>query len=242
MVFGLFNKEKSLQRTIEKATNKLAQQADRWGAMERLREDGSEGAIYGLCKRWSITASVGVQDEQEKAWVVDVMVEMGAVAIAPMRKFARSAAHLSYPLEALGRLVDHDTGLEIVDELLADELPGYTRDPERRLDVLRWLTEWSKATDDDVVPRLIPYLEDFDENVRWATADGLAHRDLTQSGPALVKALIRTEEQSGRVKRRIAEILAEHQVPLGDAAEQIKGLLVGPVSAFEVKNGLLVAD
>ncbi len=30
MVFGLFSKEKGLQRTIARATNKLSQQADRW--------------------------------------------------------------------------------------------------------------------------------------------------------------------------------------------------------------------
>jgi len=241
MVFGLFSKEKSLQRTIDKATNKLAQQADRWSAMERLREDGSEGAIFGLCKRWGITSSVGVQDEQEKAWVVDVMVEIGANAIEPMRRWVKTAAHLSYPLEALGRLINRETGLEMVDQILADEPPGYTRDPERRLDVLRWLNEWSKVTSEDIVPRMIPYLEDFDENVRWATADGLSHHEHPEIGPALVKALIRPEEQSGRVRRRIAEILAEKQVPLGDDVDKVKDVLVGPVAAFEVKDGVLNA-
>src|SRR5215510_199366 len=140
MVFGLFNKEKSLQRLIEKATNKLAQQADRWGAMERLKEDGTAEALYGLCKRWGITSTVGVQDEQEKAWIVDVMVEQGGAALAPMRRFMRSAGQLSYPLKALGQLAGKDKALEIVDEILADEPPGYTRDPERKLDVIRWLT------------------------------------------------------------------------------------------------------
>src|SRR5688500_14302074 len=47
MVFGLFSKERSLQKTIEKATNKLAQQPDRWGALEKLRDDGSPDALYG---------------------------------------------------------------------------------------------------------------------------------------------------------------------------------------------------
>ena len=47
MVFGLFSKEKSLQRTIERATNKLAQQADRWGALEKLREDGTDEVMRG---------------------------------------------------------------------------------------------------------------------------------------------------------------------------------------------------
>src|SRR5437773_1135240 len=132
MVFGLFSKEKSLQRLIEKATNKLAQSADRWGAMERLRDDGTEEALYGLCKRWAITSTVGVQDEQEKAWVVDALVEVGAGALAPLRRYMKSGSQLSYPLKALAQIVDKDKALEVIDAILADEPPGYTRDPERK--------------------------------------------------------------------------------------------------------------
>ncbi len=243
MVFGLFDKGKALQRTIEKATNKLAQQADRWGALERLREDGTEEALYGLCKRWAITSTVGVQDEQEKAWVVDVLVEKGAASIAPLRRYMKSAAQLAYPLKTLGQIASKDQTLAAVDAIIADEPPGYTRDPERKLDVIRWLTEWPKATAEDVVPRLLPYLADFDENVRWAATDGLAHHDTAVggAGPALVKALIRPEEESGRVKRRIAEVIAEKKIPLGDDAERVPGVLVGPVAGFAVKAGLLVA-
>ena len=47
MVFGLFSKEKSLQKTIERATNKLAQQPDRWTALEKLKEDGQEAEALG---------------------------------------------------------------------------------------------------------------------------------------------------------------------------------------------------
>ena len=242
MVFGLFDKGKALQRTIERATNKLAQQADRWGALERLKEDGSEDAIFGLCKRWSITSTVGVQDEQEKAWVVDVLVDIGAAALAPLRRYMKSAAQLSYPLKALGHIAPKDKALVIVDELLADEPPGYTRDPERKLDIMRWLSELPAATPADVVPRLLPYLADFDENVRWTAIDGLAHHELAaDQGEQLVAALVRPEEESGRVKRRAAEVLAEKQIPLGANADKVTGLLVGPVGGFSVKNGILVA-
>lgn len=245
MVFGLFNKDKSLQRLIEKATNKLAQSADRWGAMERLRDDGTEEAIYGLCKRWSITSTVGVQDEQEKAWVVDALVAHGAGALVPLRRFMKSNGQLSFPLKALGQIVEKTRALEVVDEILADEPPGYTRDPERKLDVIRWLTEWPKVTAEDVVPRLLPYLGDFDENVRWAAVDGLGHHDITgtTAGERVIEALVRPEEESGRVKRRIAELLADKQIPLGPLADRVPGVLVGPVAGFAVdpKRGILVS-
>jgi hypothetical protein len=84
MVFGLFSKDRALERTIAKATNKLAQQPDRWGALEKLREEGTDAALYGLCKRFGVTSMKGVEDEQEKNWVVDVLVEKGGASIAPL--------------------------------------------------------------------------------------------------------------------------------------------------------------
>src|SRR5690348_8912637 len=101
MPFGLFSKERGLQRTIDKATNKLSQQPDRWGAMERLREDGSEEALYGLCKRWSIVSLKGVEDEQEKNWVVEVLSQIGGAALAPLVRYMKSADQLSHPLKVL---------------------------------------------------------------------------------------------------------------------------------------------
>jgi HEAT repeat protein len=240
MVFGLFSKEKSLQRTIDRATNKLAQQADRWGAMERLKEDGSPEALYGLCKRFGITSSRGVEDEQEKNWAVTALVEAGEAALDPLRRYLASAQQLSFALKVLEQIVPKPKALEVIDELLAKETPGYTRDPERRTDLIRWMGEWSALTDDELIPRLVPYLADFDENVRFATIDSLANRDPARIGEPLIKAMLRPEEESGRIKRRIADVLVDKKIPLADHATAVGGALTGTIAQFAVKNGVLV--
>ena len=241
MVFGLFSKEKSLQRTIKRATNKLAQQPDRWGAMEKLKEDGSEAALLGLCKRFGITSHRAIEDEQEKTWVVDVLVEKGAMALGPLRTFMRNAEQLTFALKVLERIVPKPEVLKAVDELLATEKPGYTRHPERRLDIIRWLGEWSQLTDAELLALLAPYLADFDENVRFATIEALATRDPAITGAPLVTALLRPDEESGRIKLRIAEVLAEKKIPLGERAAEVAAGLTGTTSGFAVKNGVLVA-
>ena len=240
MVFGLFSKEKSLQRTVERATNKLAQQADRFGALERLREDGTDDAIFGLCKRWSITSNNQVEDQQEKAWVVDVLTAKGAVVITPLRRYLKSAAQLSHGLAVLGSVGDRAQVLEAADAILADERPGYTRDPERRLDLIRWLAELPDGGT-EVASRLVPYLKDFDQNVRVAAADALADADPALTCGPLLDAFVRVEEESGRFRKRIAEILAAHKHPLGERADAVAGLLTGPVAGFSVVGGTLVA-
>ncbi len=240
MVFGLFgNKEKSLQKTIERATNKLAQQPDRWAALEKLKEEGTEAALVGLCKRWSITSNKATEDEQEKHWVVDTLVSNGAASLPAVVKYMKSADGWSFPLRVIERIADHDKVLEVVDELFKMEPPGYVRMPERRIDLIRWFSEWKGATDADVVPRLSPYATDFDENVRFATIEGMATRDPEMIVPPLVEALVRPEEESGRIKRTIVEVLAKAKAPLGERASTVASALVGSLSDYKVENGIV---
>ncbi len=240
MVFGLFSKEKALQRTINKATNKLAQQADRWGALESLRDDGSEEALFGLCKRFAITSLKGVEDEQEKSWVVDVLVEKGMMSFAPVVRYMKNAEQLAFPLTVLERIADHDRIIKVVDELFASEPPGYVRLPDRRIDLIKWFCEWKGASDDEVIPRVQPYLPDFDENVRFTAIDGLGSRDPKKIAEPLIDALLRPEEESGRIRRTICEVLERTKAPLGGRADKVKAMISGPLADdFKVEGGLV---
>jgi len=240
MVFGLFSKEKALQRTIEKATNKLAQQPDRWAALEKLKEDGTEDALVGLCRRFSITSMKGVEDEAEKLWVVDTLVAMGPAALAPVVRYMKTAEQLAFPLRVLERIASREKALEVADQLFASETPGYVRMPERRIDLLRWFGEWKPATDDELVSRFTPYVTDFDENVRFAAIDGMANRDPQKIAPPLIAALIRPEEESGRIKRAIAEVLEKTKAPLGAQATAVAAALTGPLGDdFKVDAGVI---
>jgi hypothetical protein len=240
MVFGLFSKERALQRTIEKAINKLAQQPDRWGALEKLREDGTDEALHGMCKRWSVTSLKGVEDEQEKNWVVDVLVEKGPVALAPLTRYMKSAEQLSFALRVLEKVADHDKQLAVVDELLASEPPGYVRMPERRIDVMKWFSEHKSMTDDEVIPRLVPYLVDFDENSRFSAIEGIASREPAKIVGPLIDALVRPEEESGRIRRTIVEALERRKAPLGERAAQVAAMLTGPLAQdFKVDGGIV---
>src|SRR5204863_7538599 len=127
-------------------------------ALEKLKEDGSEQALFGLCKRFSITSTKGVEDEDEKLWVVDTLVAKGAAALGPLVRYMKTAGQLAFPLRVLERIADRDKVIEVVDQLLATEPPGYVRMPERRIDLLRWFAEWKPASDDEVISRFTPYV------------------------------------------------------------------------------------
>lgn len=230
MVFGLFSKERSLQKTIEKATNKLSQQPDRWGALEKLRDDASDEALFGLCKRFSITSMKGVEDEQEKSWVADVLVEKGMASLNALTRYMKTAEQLAFPLRVLERIADHDTVLKVVDQIFASEPPGYVRMPERRIDLIKWFTEWKGATDDEVIPRVTPYLPDFDENVRFTAIDGLSTKDPKKIAGPLIDGLVRADEESGRIRRTIVEVLERTKAPLGSRSGEVAAMLTGQLA------------
>jgi hypothetical protein len=240
MVFGLFSKERSLQKTIEKATNKLAQQPDRWGALEKLRDDGSPDALFGLCKRFGVVSMKGIEDEQEKDWVVDVLVEKGAASLEPVRRYMKNADQLAFPLRVLGRIADHDKILATCDEIFKAEPPGYARFPDRRIDLIKWFGEWKGATEDEVIERLVPYLKDFDENVKFHAIDLLASRSPAKIAGPLIDALVRPEEESGRIKRTILEVLEKIKAPLGGRGAQVQGAISGQAAGeFKVDGDLV---
>lgn len=238
MVFGLFSKEKSLQKTIEKATNKLAQQPDRWGALEKLKEDGTEEALFGLCKRFGVTSMKGVEDEAEKHWVVNALVEKGMGSFNSVKRYMKGAEQLGFPLKVLERIADHDMIMKVVDETFASEPPGYVRMPDRRIDLIKWFTEWKDATDDEIIPRVTPYLPDFDENVRFTVIEGLARCAPEKTVNYLIDALVRPEEESGRIRRTVVEVLERKKAPLGERASDVAAMLTGPLAeGFRVDGG-----
>jgi hypothetical protein len=241
MVFGLFSKEKALKRSIEKATNKLAQSPERWKALEKLAEDGSDEALYGMCRRFAITSTKSSEDEAEKNWVVDTLVGKGAMVLGPLRRYLKNAEQISFALRVLEGVAQTPQVLEVVDELFATEKPGYTRQPEKRIDLIRWLAEYKAASDEEIVKRLAPYVSDFDENARYSAIDAIAARDPALIAGPLIANLVRPDEESGRIKLKIVEILAERKIPLGNHADAVGRQLTGTAAGFAIKNGILVA-
>ena len=235
----------ALQRNIARVSNKFAQSPDRFAAMEKLREEGSEEALYGLCRRFSFKYDKGIEDEQEKNWCVEALVSKGERAIPAVRRYAKEASTLSWALKILEQITQSDAGaqkmLEIIDELLAGSEPGYTRDPSRKLEMLVFLSEWHGAPAKDVAPRVVPYLKDFDQNVRFAAIDALAHQpDEASTRAALLDAMLRPEEEARRIKVRAAEILAEQGWTVTDRKEQVAALIAGDLTQFGMHHDKLV--
>jgi HEAT repeat protein len=239
MVLGLFSKEGALKRAMKTAQNKLAQSEDRMAALRKLADAGTDEALLALCKRFSFVYDKSIQDIDEKDWVVATLAQKGEVALAPLATYMKTASSLGYPLMVLGRIAKPDVILKAIDTVLADEKPGYTRDPKRRIDVIEWLAEWDGASDEDIAHRIMPYLFDFDENVRFKAIEAISQKPINAAAEPLCKAILNPEEESARIRQRAAEVLADKQMDLGDHLPAISEMLDSKLSGFRLHRDRL---
>jgi hypothetical protein len=246
-LFDLLSKEGRQKSALEGATkrvqDKYAQSADRYSAMEKLRNIGSEDALYGLCKRWNVSYDKTIEDDQEKQWAQDTLVSFGERAVPALRRFLKEADRVSYALTTLSKVASEAEILAILDEVLAKEEPGYTRDPSKKQQLMTWLGEWRGAST-EVARRVAPYFQDFDQDVRFHAIDAIAHHlgdgvEEVARAP-LLAALLRREEESRRIKVRAAEVLAEAGWKVTDRKEEVARLLGDDLTMFAMDHDKLV--
>lgn len=196
----------AMRRRIEKATNRWMQSIDRMKALEDLKKDGSEEAIYGLLKRLGVVSDKSIEDEQEKDWVFDALVEFGERTVPPLRRYLRNAGSISWPLRLCEKLLDRDALWEALRETLDTMEPGYERSPTRKVQMLGFLGDWR---DRRVAPAVAPYLGDMDETVRFAAVECLLKQKDDAAREPLLRKLVDEQEESRRVRVRILDGLAD---------------------------------
>ncbi len=191
-VFDLFSKDGRQQRArdknVSRAVNKYSQSPDRMKALQSLRDDGSPEAIYGMLRRFGMMYDKTIEDEQEKDWVFEVLVEKGAAIIPSIQKYLFSADSISWPLRLLDRVAGKEEELEILKAVLERHEPGYERDPTKKIQLLNHL---AALKDDRVPPLVVPYLGDMDEGVRYAAVEALLRHKNEEVGARAAAGALR---------------------------------------------------
>jgi hypothetical protein len=205
--------ERARASNIKGAVNKWAQSGDRLRNLQALRDDGSEEALYGLLRRFGMMYDKTIEDEQEKEWVFEVLVEKGIAVLPSLKRYLLTAESISWPLRLLDKVADREVELAAIRDILERHEPGYERDPTKKIQLLNHL---AGLKDKRVPPLAAPYLADMDEGVRYAAVETLVRQADKEaanvdagSATALLDQLTKAEEDSLRIRLRIAEGFAE---------------------------------
>jgi hypothetical protein len=217
-ISSMFSKEERNQRSFEKSLkavlNPRIQTEERFGALYNLRKNGSDQAIYGLLKRFTITATSkggSVVDEEEKTWVFSAIHEFGQAALPSLTKFimakegpAVNPVHsISQCLDLMQMITKDDPQyvLDIIEKLIIANPEGYERDPIRKEEVLNFLIELKNPV---VAPLVTTYLLDMNETIRFLTVELLfALDDEEVSREPLLKLFDPDNDESLRIRNRM---------------------------------------
>jgi hypothetical protein len=221
-----FSKDGRDQRAREKnaarAINKYMQSPDRMKALQALRDDGSDEALYALMRRFGMMYDKTIEDETEKEWVFELLVEKGAAVLPALKKYIASADSISWPLRLLDKVVDDREGrIDVIAEALQRHEPGYERDPTKKIQLL---THLAGLKHDRVSPLAVPYLGDMDEGVRYAAVEALLKQAVESvARTPLIDQIVK--EDSLRLRLRIADGFAELGWPIADRRADIEKVL-----------------
>jgi hypothetical protein len=225
-------KDRALHKSCAKAANKKIKPDDRRPALYALLEDGGDEAIEALLKRFTFIYDTNlVMDEQEKNEVYNGLLDMGERILPHVRAHLKSSPTLSWGLRLLREICDHETVWTVVSEVLQNYEPGYERDPSRKDQLMTFLGEFE---DDRSAEALIPYLEDDDEGIRFTTVEALFKQRNDKAREQLLNLMTNEEEESLRIKHRIAEGFVDVGWPVKGFRGTVEKLLAAHISEFIV--------
>ena len=220
-VFDMFSKERSRERNASRVINKYAQSPDRLKAMQTLLAEGSPEAFYAVMRRFGMLYDKTIDDEQEKEYLFDSLVEKGGVVLEPLKKYLLAAESISWPLRVLDKVVaTKDEVVDVLAEVMKRHEPGYERDPTKKIQLL---THLAGIKSPRVTALVAPYLADMDMGVRYAAAEALLKQgeEATASEP-LLAVFVSDQEESLRLRIRIADGFAELGWSLGDKRAEVE--------------------
>ena len=235
---GLFDMFLSEDRRIAKEqrtlTNRDKQPEDREAAARWLAGNATPKAFVALLTRFDMNLENQLKDRAEKDLVYGLLSQGGEGVHRPLDRHLARCKQLATPLRLFVDLKGGDAAVEKAFELLDIEREKDDFKPEKKNDLLVWLIDKRHPRAIEVAA---PFLHDFDENVRYAAAEVMLAQQSDDARPHLEKALAYPDEESNRLRVRLAEAFAQRRWSLEDEA----GVGAALPETHAVKNGRVVA-
>jgi len=171
-----------------------------------------------------------MKDQVEKDRVERMLLAVGADAIAPMADFLRRSRSFARAMAVYRKLAGDDVAKALNLELLDVEFAKSGLKPKKKHDLLVMLANFQGA---DVTESAIRFLSDFNEGCRYACVEVLITQEETPEIRSALLERLSPEEESGRVKHRIADIASQRRWKVGK---------VEVPENFKLQSGRLVAD
>ncbi len=211
MVAGLFDKEARDERAFDKLVGQLVsknrQHEERMASIEALATMNSARANAALFRRWDMQGDKAREDAAEKEYLAEVLVAKGDTIVPVLREHNDRSINITWPIQILQKVAGDDAVVEELLRVLTMELERVASfKPEKKVRALQLLADHQ---DDRIEALALRALGDFDPNVRFEAAQLLRGHQSGAVRDALIDRLNHEEEDSGRIRDTLLDLLAE---------------------------------
>lgn len=224
--------EKQIRRANNKHTPKDYRQVALANVMDEARK-GDEAALGGMIARFGVIAEPISEDEREKEWICDALIEIGRPALPHIRRALRGAQTVTWVQRSLRGILEEDEFCRELLEVLADFDTEYERNPDRKIQTIMALADLPLP---GVAGELLRFLGDVDETVRFQTVVALSRQGDEVAREPLLHTIC--EDESLRVRNEAVEAFAERGWSTAGFKKKIDGLL--PKGYRHEKSGRIV--
>lgn len=235
-IFDVFlSEERRIQKYQRTLTNRDVQPEDREKAARWLADQTSPKAIVALLTRFDMNLENQLKDKSEKDFVYAILSEKKDALLRPLDRHLEKCRQIALPIRLYIDLKGEDAAVLKSYELLEIERKKDDFKAQKKMDLLVWLADRKHAGAIDAVT---PLLTDFDEGVRYSAAEVIIAQENDAGKVPLEGVLANKDEDSNRLKVRLANIFATKRWTLQDAAAVAAHLPLG----FIVTDGRIVAQ
>lgn len=236
-IFDLFGGGSGPEKALKlkpKVTQKYGDPTSRQKAIQQLGEMKFPEAVTVLLARFTVTVEPLTTDADEKEHVFELIKGFGQDAVAPIKDFLRKSEQaISWALRLLGELLPEPEAIGIVVDTLQHISNQYTRDPEKKVVLLHFVTGKQEPR---IAPAVLPFLEDMADDVKIAALKALGPLKHEEAREPILR-LLTADDTGRRVQTAALAALHESGFRVQDFREKVESVLVEPY--FVDKEGVV---
>ena len=142
-------------------------------------------------------------------------MKKGEDVVPPLLEFIRNEEEIVYPLELLKKIVGRDRTLEILKDLVNGFSPEYDRDPSKKIEVIKELSNYELS---EIADYLLPFLNDPNDDVVLASIDAFKkiYNNLDDERKENIRVklieIFLSDEEKPRVEKSIIEMFMDLKI------------------------------
>lgn len=210
-LFSLFGKkspEELARKHGKNVADKRGYAPDRWESIRVLADLAHPEAAKVLLQRFTFRIEPSITDQEEKDLAFRGVVAAGEAAVPHILAFLETSESATWPAKMLAAILPDERVLEELVRILDRQDVGYTKDPQRKIQLLM---ELESRTGEAIVPAAKRFLDDPNEAVRFHAVSALAAQSSLGDTVDTLRSLYDREE-SGRLRAAILDAFAKHGV------------------------------